>query len=156
MATIKSWEDCEREMAVLADLDLAARKIQQAADAQIKTVRDGLKADLDAIAKKAAPAEAKIEEFARANIRDLAPLKTWKCRFGRVSFRDVPRFKWPKTNDLLIQRLKEKCLTAYVKIEEVPDKAGIAAHYQDLDLAAIGVKRTVARDEFKLEIAVEK
>jgi hypothetical protein len=44
----------------------------------------------------------------------------------------------------------------YIRVKEEPDKAGIMAHYEKLDLKAIGVKRLVEPDVFFLALDGEK
>jgi phage host-nuclease inhibitor protein Gam len=55
-----------------------------------------------------------------------------------------------------VSRLKELGLGAYLRVREEPDKQGIMAHHDKLDLKALGVKRSVALDQFYIELDKEK
>ena len=153
---IRSWDEAEAVMGKIAGIDLECGEARQLADLAIKQVKDKLKFELDGIGAGRDGLVGDLEDFARGNQADLAPLKSKRLRYGILGFRDEPKFIWPKKLDTLLTRLKELKLKAYIRVKEEPDKQGIMAHHEQLDLKALGVKRLVEPDVFFLTLDGEK
>jgi phage host-nuclease inhibitor protein Gam len=152
---INGWDQAEDAMRQMVEIDLEERALRAAADERIKGVREDLSADLAGPTAARQEIEAALERFCREHKDEMAPLKSKDLRHGRIGFRDLPRFSWPRKVELLITRLRELKLTDYIRVKEEPDKAGIMAHFEKLPLKDLGVKRTVEQDAFYVDLKNE-
>jgi len=152
---IKDWNQAETVLGRIAELDRQAESNRVLAEDLIAVTREELKAGNDLLVKQRAPFERDLEAFCRERKADLEPAKSRLLRFGRVGFRDVPKFSWPKKIETLLERLRQLKLQDYIRTIEEPNKQAIMAHHEQLPLGDLGIRRTVIKDLFFIEIKHE-
>jgi phage host-nuclease inhibitor protein Gam len=153
---ITSWEQAEDVLEAIADLNRVDRENRLRADEDRAAIDSHLKFCLSETKAELGPMLARLEAFVRAHAGDMLPAKSRRLRFGTVALRDEPQFSWPKKLDTLVQRLREKGLTKYlVPQEPAVDKRGIMAHWEQIPLADLGVKRTVSSNVFIVKFPEE-
>ena len=153
---INDWPEAETVLGEIQELNRQMKAEGTKADAKIATIRKDTKVVCDSLKKDITRREAALEDFVVSHKKDMEPLKSKRLAFGKVGVRDEPKFKWPKKNETLITRLKEKGLKKYIKYEPVPDKEGIMAHWKELPLKALGVTRRKLKDVFYLKLNNEE
>jgi len=151
----ENWQQADELIKAIGILERQKERLRLQAEERIKNIREKLKEKTSQLQAQMEVIKAELEEFARAHRTELEPLKSKQLTFGKIGFRNEPKFSWPKRNAELVKRLKSLKLFDYIRIKEEPDKALIIAHWEKLDLKGLGVKRTV-EEVFYVEPKREK
>jgi phage host-nuclease inhibitor protein Gam len=152
-ATIKDWQEAEAKLGEIRRLTIEIALEKDNADLLIQKIRDRKKEKIDLLGNQGKKLLKDLEVFCSQNKKDMLPLKSKKVEYGRMGFRDQPKFKYPKAALTLINRLKQLGLKKYIKVKETPDKEAISTHYKKLPLKELGVTRKVEKDVFYIEFS---
>ena len=156
---IESWDAAEKLLALVADCELEAQSLQLAADEKKKEIASLLADGLAKVKAKREELEGLLEKFARAHRAEIGPGKCRDLVQGRIGFRNEVKYKWPRALDTLLDNLRAQDLDVYIKTPpavSTPDKQGVMAHHEELDLKALGVKRLVIEDVFYVDLNIER
>jgi len=150
-AAIDSWDDVDRLLARLAEIDARRDKIQSDADERIRAIRAEVIEAASSLSEERKVLVKEIEAFAKGRRRDFGHKRSLALAHGRVGWRQSQQIRFIRKAEEVVAALEAKGLDLAVMVTKRASKETMETFDDDL-LAEVGAKR-VRRHKFFVELA---
>ena len=155
---LAKWEDVDLTLAEIGELQRSMADIQTKMQEDIDAAKLAASVAVEPNQQRIKHLSEQLEMFADEHAADLGNKKTRIMTFGRLGYRKSTKVALPKDEDKLaevIQRLKEKGMSACVVAPPETINKEAMKKYTAAEIAAVGAKLRV-KDVFWYEVDTER